>query len=66
MKLRHVLLALPLLTACEDAPTLVSGASFRADASPFSYDAPITAEGFVAGADGVQLHYRIVGSGPDS
>ncbi|HYR10063.1 MAG TPA: alpha/beta hydrolase [Longimicrobium sp.] len=64
MKIRALALLLPLAAAaCDDAPTL----SARAAApSATSYAAPVTSEGYLTGADGLQLFYRVYGSGPDT
>ncbi|HEX2205405.1 MAG TPA: alpha/beta hydrolase [Longimicrobium sp.] len=55
------------LAACSDSPTVAPAAlpSLDAAGAPFSYDVP-TADGYLAGADGVRLHYRVVGTGPDT
>ena len=66
MKARALLLALPLLAACESEPFLATESSpSRDELSPFSYDVPVR-EGHLAGADGVDLYYRVVGTGPDT
>jgi proline iminopeptidase len=64
VKIRALALLLPLAAAaCDDAPTL----SARAAApSATSYAAPVTSEGYLTGADGLQLFYRAYGSGPDT
>ncbi|HEU4884585.1 MAG TPA: alpha/beta hydrolase [Longimicrobium sp.] len=64
MKIRTLALLLPLAAAaCDEAPTL----SARAAApSATSYAAPVTSEGHLTGADGLQLFYRVYGSGPDT
>lgn len=64
MKIRALALLLPLAAAaCDDAPTL----SARAAApQATSYAAPVTSEGYLPGADGLQLFYRVYGSGPDT
>ena len=64
MKIRALALLLPFAAAaCDDAPTL----SARAAApSATSYAAPVASEGYLPGADGVQLFYRVYGSGPDT
>jgi proline iminopeptidase len=64
MKIRTLALLLPLAAAaCDDAPTISAGTS-----APLatSYDAPKTGEGYLPGAGGVQLFYRVYGSGPDT
>jgi proline iminopeptidase len=65
---RTVLIAaLPVLAACQgDALTAPrAAASFDAAGAPFSYDAPVR-DGYLTGADGVQLYYKTVGSGLDT
>ena len=64
MKIRALALLLSLAAAaCDQAPTL----SARAAApSATSYAAPVTSEGYLTGADGLQLFYRVYGSGPDT
>ncbi|HEX2080124.1 MAG TPA: alpha/beta hydrolase [Longimicrobium sp.] len=66
MNIRALALLLPLAAtaACDRAPTL-AGAGGTAPAA-ISYGAPVTAEGYLPGADGLQLHYRVYGSGPDT
>lgn len=64
MNIRALALLLPLAAAaCNDAPTL----SAR-DAAPSatSYAAPVTSDGYLTGADGLQLFYRVYGSGRDT
>ncbi|HEX2211363.1 MAG TPA: alpha/beta fold hydrolase [Longimicrobium sp.] len=67
MKFRTILIAaLPLLAACEgDAPTVSAAPSFDQAGAPFSYDVPVR-DGYLTGADGVQLYYKILGTGPDT
>lgn len=68
MKFRTVLTAaLPVLAACQgDAPTAPSATpSFDAAGAPFSYDVPVR-DGYLAGADGVRLYYKTLGTGPDT
>ena len=64
MNIRALALLLSLAAAaCDDAPTL----SVRSAApSAASYAAPVTSQGYLAGADGLQLFYRVYGSGPDT
>jgi proline iminopeptidase len=64
VNIRAFALLLPLAAAaCDDAPTL----SARAAApSATSYSTPVTREGHLTGADGLQLFYRVYGSGPDT
>ncbi|HEX8695510.1 MAG TPA: alpha/beta hydrolase [Longimicrobium sp.] len=71
MRTKTLLLAALALAACNDSPTtsILSpslGAARDAAESAFSYNAPVTAEGYLSGADRVQLFYRVVGSGPDT
>ena len=71
MRTKTLLLAAFALAACNDSPTTStlsapSGATRDAAGNAFSYSVPVTAEGYLSGADGVQLFYRVVGSGPDS
>jgi proline iminopeptidase len=54
---RFHLTSLALVISC-----LVSGAC----AVPRAQPGPVPREGFVAGADGVRLYYRVAGSGPDT
>lgn len=64
MKIRTLALLLPLAAAaCDEAPTLSAGG---AAPSAISYAAPVTSEGHLTGADGLQLFYRVYGSGPDT
>lgn len=67
MKIRNLLLAaLPLLAACEQGAPLAPAAAFRDEAgAPFSYDVPAH-DGFLTGADGVRLYYKVLGTGPDT
>lgn len=63
MKTRTLALLLSLVAAaCDRGPTL-SG-----DIAPVavSYTSPVAAEGFLTGADGFQLFYRVYGTGPDT
>jgi proline iminopeptidase len=64
VKIRALALLLPLAAAaCDDAPTL----SARAAApQATSYAAPVSSEGYLTGADGLQLFYRVYGGGPDT
>ena len=66
MKLRSTLLILPLLAAaaCDQADPLASDlrSARRAD----GYAAPAVREGYLTGANGVQLFYHVEGSGPDT
>ena len=66
MKFRNLLFVLPLLAACESEPFSTPVEAGAPALRTFSYSAPITAEGFLTGADGVQLNYRVVGTGPDT
>ena len=64
VKIRALSLLIPFAAAaCDQAPTLAS-----AEVAPFavSYDVPVSAQGFLTGADGMQLFYRVYGSGPDT
>ncbi|HST57908.1 MAG TPA: alpha/beta hydrolase [Longimicrobium sp.] len=64
MKIRTLSLLIPFAAAaCDQAPTLSS-----APVAPFaiSYQAPVASEGFLTGAGGMQLFYRVYGSGPDT
>jgi proline iminopeptidase len=64
VKIRTLALLLPLAAAaCDEAPTL-SARSAAPQAT--SYAVPVTSEGYLTGADGMQLFYRVYGSGPDS
>lgn len=64
MNIRAFALLLPLAAAaCDDAPTL---SARSAAPSAISYGAPVTSQGYLPGADGVQLFYRVYGSGPDT
>ncbi|HEX2076621.1 MAG TPA: alpha/beta fold hydrolase [Longimicrobium sp.] len=67
MKFRTVLTAaLPLLAACQgDALSVPAAPSFDEAGAPFSYDVPVR-DGYLTGADGVQLYYRVLGTGPDT
>ncbi|HST59691.1 MAG TPA: alpha/beta fold hydrolase [Longimicrobium sp.] len=67
MRFRTLLIAaLPVLAACQgDAPTAPSAAAFDAADAPFSYDVPVR-DGYLAGADGVRLYYKTLGTGPDT
>jgi proline iminopeptidase len=62
VKTRTLALLLPIAAACDQAPTL-SG-----DIAPVavSYTSPVAAQGYLAGADGMQLFYRVYGTGPDT
>lgn len=59
--------ALALLAACgSDQPVAPAGAPLAdAAGAPFSYDVP-SHDGFLAGSGGVQLYYKVVGTGPDT
>ena len=59
--------ALALLAACGTDAPLAPSAAPSADraGAPFSYDAPVR-DGFLAGADGVRLYYKVLGTGPDT
>ncbi len=64
MKIRTLSLLIPFAAAaCDQAPTLSS-----APVAPFaiSYEAPVSSEGFLTGAGGMQLFYRVYGSGKDT
>jgi proline iminopeptidase len=64
VKIRALFLLLPFAAAaCDQAPTLAS-----TEVAPFavSYDVPVSAQGFLTGADGMQLFYRVYGTGPDT
>jgi proline iminopeptidase len=64
MKIRNLALLIPFAAAaCDNAPTLS-----RDSIKPLSisYESPVTAEGYLDGADGFQLFYRVYGSGPDT
>jgi proline iminopeptidase len=64
VKIRTLALLLPLAAAaCDDAPTLSARA---AEPQATSYNAPVTREGYLTGADGMQLFYRVYGSGRDT
>ena len=68
MNVRALLLALPLLAACENEPFLTpeTAAPARDEiAAPFSYDVPVR-DGYLTGADGVRLYYKTLGNGPDT
>lgn len=68
MKFRNILLAaLPLLAACQgDALTAPSATALKDRAgAPFSYDVP-SRDGYLTGADGVQLYYKVLGTGRDT
>lgn len=68
MKLRNLALLIPIAAAaCGDSePLAPAAARFDEVAAPFSYNAPVTAQGYLSGADGVRLYYRVVGTGPDT
>jgi proline iminopeptidase len=64
VKIRTLALLLSFAAAaCDQAPTLSS-----APVAPFavSYESPAKSQGFLTGADGMQLFYRVYGSGPDT
>ena len=64
MNIRTFALLIPFAAAaCDQAPTLSS-----APVAPLasSYDSPVSAQGYLTGADGMQLFYRVYGSGPDT
>jgi proline iminopeptidase len=64
VKIRAFALLLPLAAAaCDDAPTL---SARGAAPSATSYAAPVASEGYLTGADGLQLFYRVYGGGPDT
>lgn len=64
MKIRNLALLLPLVAAaCDRAPTL---SSEGIKPLSISYESPVTAQGYLTGADGFQLSYRVYGSGPDT
>jgi proline iminopeptidase len=64
VKIRALALLLPLAAAaCDDAPTL---SARSAAPSATSYAAPVTSEGYLTGADGLQLFYRVYGAGKDT
>ena len=64
MKIRALALLIPAFAAaCDQAPTL---SARGAAPSAISYNVPVTAQGHLAGADGMQLFYRVYGSGPDT
>lgn len=64
MKIRALALLLSLAAAaCDDAPTL---SARPAAPRAISYAAPVTSEGYLTGADGLQLFYRVYGAGPDT
>jgi proline iminopeptidase len=66
VKIRTLSLLIPFAAAaCDQAPTLSSSS---APVAPFaiSYEAPVTSEGFLTGAGGMQLFYRVYGSGKDT
>jgi proline iminopeptidase len=63
VKIRALALLLPLAAACDEAPTL---SARNAAPSATSYAAPVTSEGYLTGADGLQLFYRVYGGGPDT
>ena len=67
MKFRTVLTAaLPLLAACQgDELTAPAAPVFDEAGAPFSYDVPVH-DGYLTGADGVQLYYKVLGTGPDT
>jgi proline iminopeptidase len=65
VKIRAFALLLSLAAAaCDEAPTLASARGTAPAA--ISYTAPVTAEGHLTGADGMQLFYRVYGGGPDT
>jgi proline iminopeptidase len=64
VKTRTLALLIPVVAAaCDRAPTLANG-----DIAPIavSYDSPVAAQGYLTGADGMQLFYRVYGTGPDT
>jgi proline iminopeptidase len=68
MRSTTLLLAALALAACNDTPTTLSApdAALRDElGAPFSYDVPVR-DGYLAGADGVQLYYRVLGTGLDT
>lgn len=64
---RTIPAALVLLAACGTDHPAAPAAAPLADAAgaPFSYDVP-SHDGFLAGAGGVRLYFKVVGSGPDT
>lgn len=57
---------LPLAACQPDAITADAAAPSRdAAGAPFSYDVPVH-DGYLAGADGVQLYYKVLGQGADT
>ncbi|HEX7240512.1 MAG TPA: hypothetical protein VF263_09615, partial [Longimicrobiaceae bacterium] len=77
MRIRNLLLlALPLLAACEQGAPLAPAAMAPIDsaalqlapidsAARLAYDAPVR-DGYLAGADGVRLYYKVLGTGRDT
>ena len=64
MNLRTIALLIPVAAAaCDQAPTL---SSVPVAPLAVSYDSPVAAQGYLTGADGMQLFYRVYGSGPDT
>lgn len=59
--------ALCFAAACGGDQPVATDAAPRMDAAgaPFSYDVP-SRDGYLAGSGGVQLYYRVVGTGPDT
>ena len=64
MKIRTLALLIPVIAAaCDQAPTISHD-----DIAPVavSYESPVAAQGYLTGADGMQLFYRVYGSGRDT
>ena len=66
MKVRAILLALPLLAACESEPFTAPETAPALHAAAAAHGAPVASEGYLDGAGGVRLFYRVVGTGPDT
>lgn len=68
MNIRNLALLIPFAAAaCGDhEPLAPAAAHFDGAAAPFSYNAPVAAEGYLDGADGVRIFYHVVGGGPDT
>jgi proline iminopeptidase len=64
---RNILIAaLPLLAACQgDALTAPSATALNDQSGAFSYEIP-SRDGYLTGADGVQLYYKVLGTGRDT
>jgi proline iminopeptidase len=71
VNIRNLALLIPIAAAaCGDSAPL-SPDALRRDEAPLAADAfaqhaPVTAEGYLDGADGVRLLYHVVGTGPDT